>query len=366
MFLQLPAENNFAMVVHTKAAGRTSIKVTVRCLNTSSGQFEGNLLELSDEVQILVFEKLQLFYPECQPEQILMPMNSQLKLHTNREGAAFVSSRVLRCFPNSSVIEEDGQGLLKAGSIAGTAVLEVTSIEPFGVNQTTITGVQVAPVTYLRISSQPKLYTAQGRTLSAFPLGMSLTFTVKFYNSIGEKFHTHNTQLYLALNRDDLLLIGPGNRNYTYMAQAVNRGVTLVGLWDRRHPGMADYVPVAVEHAIEPDTKLTFVGDVICFSTQLLNQKGEPGTWMISTDSILQTDIVTGVGVARSPGIATIFHNIPGVVRTYREVAVNASSRFTLSYDLKTYLTSTPNSTVFQLFFTTSSDGTNLKGQDLL
>ncbi|KAB0386578.1 hypothetical protein FD755_001534 [Muntiacus reevesi] len=362
VFLQLPVENNFAMVVHTKAAGRTNIKVTVRCMNSSSGQFEGNLLELSDEVQILVFEKLQLFYPECQPEQILMPMNSQLKLHTNREGAAFVSSRVLKCFPNSSVIEDDGEGLLKAGSIAGTAVLEVTSTEPFGVNQTTITGVQVAPVTYLRMSSHPKLYTAQGRTLSAFPLGMSLTFIVQFYNSIGEKFHTHNTQLYLALNRDDLLLIGPGNRNYTYMAQAVNRGVTLVGLWDRRHPGMADYIPVSVEHAIEPDTKLTFVGDVICFRTYLLNQHGEPGMWMISADNILQTDIVTGVGVARSPGIATIFHDIPGLVKTYREVVVNASSRLTLSYDLKTYLTNTPNSTVFKLFITAGRNGINLKG----
>ncbi|XP_069933785.1 nuclear pore membrane glycoprotein 210-like isoform X2 [Oryctolagus cuniculus] len=362
VFLQLQVENNFAMVVRTKAAGRTSIKVTVRCMNSSSGQLEGNSLELSDEVQILVFEKLQLFYPECQPEQILMPMNSQLKLYTNREGAAFVSSRVLRCFPNSSVIEEDGEGLLKAGSIAGTAVLEVTSIEPFGVNQTTITGVQVAPVTYLRMSSQPKLYTAQGRTLSAFPLGMSLTFVVQFYNSIGEKFHTHNTQLYLALNRDDLLLIGPGNRNYTYMAQAVNRGVTIVGLWDRRHPGMADYIPVAVEHAIEPDTKLTFVGDVICFSTHLVNQHGESGVWMISAGNILQTDIVTGVGVARSPGTATIFHDIPGVVKTYREVVVNASSRLTLSYDLKTYLTNTPNSTAFKLFITTGRNGVNLKG----
>ncbi|XP_055216102.1 nuclear pore membrane glycoprotein 210-like isoform X4 [Gorilla gorilla gorilla] len=362
VFLQLPVEHNFAMVVHTKAAGRTSIKVTVHCMNISSGQFEGNLLELSDEVQILVFEKLQLFYPECQPEQILMPINSQLKLHTNREGAAFLSSRVLKCFPNSSVIEEDGEGLLKAGSIAGTAVLEVTSIEPFGVNQTTITGVQVAPVTYLRVSSQPKLYTAQGRTLSAFPLGMSLTFTVQFYNSIGEKFHTHNTQLYLALNRDDLLLIGPGNKNYTYMAQAVNRGLTLVGLWDRRHPGMADYIPVAVEHAIEPDTKFTFVGDIICFSTHLVSQHGEPGIWMISANNILQTDIVTGVGVARSPGTAMIFHDIPGVVKTYREVVVNASSRLMLSYDLKTYLTNTLNSTVFKLFITTGRNGVNLKG----
>ncbi|XP_031230448.1 nuclear pore membrane glycoprotein 210-like isoform X2 [Mastomys coucha] len=361
VFLQLPAENNFAMVVHTKAAGRTTIKVTVHSKNSSFGQFEGDLLELSDEIQILVFEKLQLFYADCQPEQILMPMNSQLKLHTNREGTAFVSSRVLKCFPNSSVIEEDGEGLLRSGSIAGTAVVEVTSIEPFGVNQTTITGVQVAPVTYLRLSSYPKLYTAQGRTLSAFPLGMSLTFIVEFYNNIGEKFHTHNTRLYMALNRDDLLLIGPGTRNYTYMAQAVNKGVTVVGLWDQRHPGMADYIPVAVEHAIEPDTKLIFVGDVICFSTQLVNQHGEPGVWMISPNNIVQTDTVTGVGVARNPGTATIFHDIPGVVKTFREVVVNASSQLTFSYDPKTYLTNIPNATVFKLFISTGRN-VNLRG----
>ena len=47
---------------------------------------------------------------------------------------------------------------------------------------------------------------------------------------------------------------------------------------------------------------------------------GEPGMWMISADNILQIDIVTGVGVARSPGMATIFHDIPGLVKTYREV----------------------------------------------
>ncbi|XP_070641695.1 nuclear pore membrane glycoprotein 210-like isoform X9 [Bos indicus] len=196
VFLQLPVENNFAMVVHTKAAGRTNIKVTVHCMNSSSGQFEGNLLELSDEVQILVFEKLQLFYPECQPEQILMSMNSQLKLHTNRH-----------CCVRSH-----------------------------------------------------------------------------FYRTFWSK---------------------PNNYNWG---------------------------------------------------------SGEPGIWMISADNILQTDIVTGVGVARSPGTATIFHDIPGLVKTYREVVVNASSRLTLSYDLKTYLTNTPNSAVFKLFITAGRNGINLKG----
>ncbi|KAL1772273.1 nuclear pore membrane glycoprotein 210-like isoform X1 [Sigmodon hispidus] len=329
-------------------------------------EFEANLIYRKQENKLIIQIWNGTCYSTCHSTGHMLGVQllyCRLEVNSNlMEGTAFVSSRVLKCFPNSSVIEEDGQGLLRSGSIAGTAVLEVTSVEPFGINQTTITGVQVAPVAYLRVSSYPKLYTAQGRTLSAFPLGMSLTFIVEFYNNIGEKFHTHNTRLYMALNRDDLLLIGPGNRNYTYMAQAVNRGVTVVGLWDQRHPGMADYIPVAVEHAIEPDTKLTFVGDVICFSTYLVNQHGEPGVWMISTNNIIQTDTVTGVGVARSPGTATIFHDIPGVVKTFREVVVNASSRLTLSYDLKTYLTNTPNATVFKLFISTGRNDINLKG----
>lgn len=50
------------MVVHTKAAGRTTIKVTVRSKNSSFGQFEGSLLELSDEIQILVSTHLNLAF----------------------------------------------------------------------------------------------------------------------------------------------------------------------------------------------------------------------------------------------------------------------------------------------------------------
>ncbi|XP_074836605.1 nuclear pore membrane glycoprotein 210-like isoform X2 [Carettochelys insculpta] len=319
--LHVVPENNFAMIVHTKAAGKTSIKVTVQCLNVSAGQFEGNTAELSDEVQILVFDKLLLFSPECPAEQILMSTNSQLKLYTNREGAALVSSRILQCFPNSSVIEERGQGLLRAGAITGTAVIEVTSLELFGVNQTIITGVRVAPVSYLRISTSPQLYTTSSTSLMAFPLGMALTLTVQFYDNTGEKFHAQNTQLYLALNRDDLLLIRPGNKNYTYIAQAVNRGMTVLGIWDEKHPGMADYIHVPVEHAIEPDlSKLLAVGDVICLSTPLVNQEGEPGLWQVSPTGILEMDPVSGAAFIKNAGTATIFHDIPGIVKTYREV----------------------------------------------
>ncbi|XP_054829282.1 nuclear pore membrane glycoprotein 210-like [Eublepharis macularius] len=361
--LQLSPESNFAMVVHARTAGRTSIKVTVQALDAHSRQFEGNLTELADEVQILVFDKLQLFSPECPTEQILMSMNSQLKLLTNRDGAAFVSFQLLQCHPNSSIIEDDGHGLLKAGAVTGTAVLELTSLEPFGVNQTVITGVRVAPVSYLRLSSSPKLYVASRMPLRAFPLGMALTFTVQFYDSIGEKFHTQNTQLYLALNRDDLLLIRPSNKNFTYVAQAVNRGVTLVGIWDEKHPGMADYIPVPVEHAIEPDLSQPLaLGDVVCFSTPLVNQEGEPGTWQISPNDVLELEMMTGVAFAKNPGKATIFHDIPGIVKTYREVVVSSSLRLSLHLGPKNFLTNTPNSSEFRVFIATSNIGTTLRG----
>lgn len=52
-----------------------------------------------------------------------------------REEAASVSFQVLQCYPNSSVLEEHDQGLLRAGAITGIALLEVTSQEVFGVRQ---------------------------------------------------------------------------------------------------------------------------------------------------------------------------------------------------------------------------------------
>ncbi|KAJ1080979.1 hypothetical protein NDU88_001166 [Pleurodeles waltl] len=264
-------ENSFSVVLHTKAAGRTGLKVTVHCQNVSTGQFEGDILELSDEVQILV-----------------------------------------------------------------------------------------APVSYLRISTSPKLHTVSGALLTAFPLGMALTLTIHFYDSIGEMFHAQNTRLHLAMNRDDLLLIGPGKKNYTYAAQAVNRGVTLLGIWDQKHPGLADYIPLPVEHAITPNLlEPVAVGDVICFTTPLVNKDGEPGLWHISTSDIMDVDTISGAAVAKRPGKATVFYDIPGMLRTYREVVVN-SSTLALTISPRSYLTNTPNSTETHLLIATSRRGYSL------
>ncbi|XP_040508537.1 nuclear pore membrane glycoprotein 210-like isoform X7 [Gallus gallus] len=361
--IQLPAQNNVAMVVYTRAAGRTSIRVKVQCLNASAGQFEGNVTELTDEIQVLVFEKLFVFSPLFSTEQILMSTNSQLKLYTNREGAAFVSFQILQCYPNSSVLEERDQGLLRAGPITGIAALEVTSLELFGVNQTIVTSIQVAPISYLRISVSPQIYTTGGVSLAAFPLGMSLLITVEFYNSIGEKFHAQHAQLHLSVNRDDLLLIRPANKNHSYVAQAVSRGVTLLTVQDRKRPGVVDYIPVPVECAIQPELpRALAVGDVVCFSSPLVSQEGDPGTWHVSPPAVLTIDSASGAALAKSSGTAMVFHDIPGIVNTYREVSVNGSSRLHLRTGQKSYLTNAPNSSAFHVLIATSSGRETLQG----
>ncbi|MCI4387096.1 hypothetical protein PGIGA_G00070160 [Pangasianodon gigas] len=82
--IKLSAEHSFAMSVSGRSKGRTGLKVVVRATVPEAGHLWGNKLELSDEIQIQVYEKLQLLNPEVQAEEILMSPNSLLKLQTNR------------------------------------------------------------------------------------------------------------------------------------------------------------------------------------------------------------------------------------------------------------------------------------------
>uniref|UniRef100_A0A4W3J8U5 Nucleoporin 210 like n=1 Tax=Callorhinchus milii TaxID=7868 RepID=A0A4W3J8U5_CALMI len=307
--LELSPEQNFAMVIHSIAQGKTGLKVTVKTLNPSAGQFEGNVGSFYDEIQMMVFGKLQLLPLSFPAEEILMSPNTHLKLQTTRDGVAYVTYEVQNCHINNSVIREDGNGILISGPTTGSSTLKVTALEYFGLNQTIVTGLRVTPVAYLRIQSSPALYVAKNEELTALPLGMTLTFTVHFYDLTGDK--------------DDLLLIGPGTRNNSYVAQAANVGLTLLGVWDKKHPGIADYIPIPVQYAIWPNvTTHVVLSDVICFTSPLVDQEGEAGAWHLSTTDILQIDPTSGLVVTRSSGTATVYYDIPGVVRTYREVTL--------------------------------------------
>ncbi|NWI71502.1 PO210 protein, partial [Todus mexicanus] len=120
--------------------------------------------------------------------------------------------------------------------------------------------------------------------------------------------------------RDDFVQIGKGATNNTFIIRTVNVGLTLLKVWAAEHSGIADYVPLPVQHAIFPELLDVVVGDVLCLSTSLRSQEGLPGVWSSSLSNVLQVDSKTGVAVARDSGVVTVYYEIPGSLKTYREV----------------------------------------------
>ncbi|KAM9533500.1 nuclear pore membrane glycoprotein 210 isoform 1-T1 [Guaruba guarouba] len=326
---QLPAKYNFAMDVYGRVKGKTGLKVVVKVLDPAANQFYSMARELSDEIQIQVFEKLHLITPEVETEQILMTPNSFIKLQTNRDRVASLSYRVLAGPEKVPVVKIDETGFLNSGSLIGSSTIEVISQESFGINQTIVATVKVCPISYLRISMSPVLHTQSKEALLALPLGVTLTFTVHFHDNSGDIFHSHNSVLNFATNRDDFVQFGKGATNNTFVIRTVNVGLTLLKVWDAEQSGIADYIPLPVQHAIFPELTDVVVGDVLCLSTSLLNQEGPPGTWSSSLSSVLQVDPKTGAAAAREAGVVTIYYEIPGSLKTYREVLINVPQRTT-------------------------------------
>ncbi|KAM4737044.1 LOW QUALITY PROTEIN: nuclear pore membrane glycoprotein 210 [Anableps anableps] len=326
--VELQPEHSFGMTVTGRTRGRTGLKVVLRVSDPVAQQLEGNVLELRDEIQIQVYDKLHMLNPQVEAEEILMAPNSVLRLQTNRDGMGLLSYRMLDSPDKLVVAQVDNKGFLLSGSLTGISSLLVTSQEIFGVNQTLILTVKVVPVSYVRFSTSPVLNTLTRESLNAFPLGILLTFTVHFHASTGEALHSSNSQLTFSTNRDDLVQLGVGPSNHSLTVRTVNVGLTLLALWDSENMGVADYVPLPVEHAIhmDADSKLV-VGDVICFQAKLTNPDGAYGMWSSSSSGVLQVDPKSGAAVARDSGTVTVYYEMPGVLKTYREVIVEAPTR---------------------------------------
>ncbi|KAL8212459.1 UNVERIFIED_CONTAM: hypothetical protein K2H54_047229, partial [Gekko kuhli] len=310
-----------------------------------------------------VFEKLVILNIET--EQILMSPNSFFKVQTNRDRVASLSYRILDDQDRIPVVQIDERGLLHSGSLIGLATVEVIGQEPFGINQTLIVAVKVAPVSYLRISMSPVLHTKTNEVLEALPLGTTMTLTIHFHDNSGDIFHSQNSVVSFATNRDDFIQVGKGVSNNTLIIRTMNVGLTVLMVWDAEHSNIADYVPLLVQHVIYPELRDIVVGDVICFSSSLVNQEGLSGMWSSSLNGVLQIDPKTGVAVARNSGTVTIYYEIPGLFKTYREVLVNVPQRIVAIYisGTKTSLEGISSSKVIVKIGHSSR---NMKGECLL
>lgn len=66
-----------------------------------------------------------------------------------RDGLGSMSYRVLDCPDKAPLVHVDDNSHLTSGSVTGTASLQITAQESFGVNQTLILAVKVTPTFYL-------------------------------------------------------------------------------------------------------------------------------------------------------------------------------------------------------------------------
>uniref|UniRef100_A0A8C2CNG6 Nucleoporin 210 n=1 Tax=Cyprinus carpio TaxID=7962 RepID=A0A8C2CNG6_CYPCA len=239
-----------------------------------------------------------------------------------RDGLGSLSYRVLDCPDRAALVQVDDKGHLTSGSLTGTASLQISSQETFGVNQTVIIAVKVVTVSYLRLSTSPVMHTSNREAVSAIPLGAVLTFSVHFHDSTGETLHSHNSVLSFSTNRDDLVQVSKGSSNGTLTVRTVNVGLTLLRVWDSEQAGLVDFLALPVQHAIHPaGAQWLVVGDVVCFSAQFcLQTHGVSGVWSSSSSALLEIDPRTGAAVARDRGTVSVYYEIPGQLRTYREV----------------------------------------------
>ncbi|KAM8829564.1 nuclear pore membrane glycoprotein 210 isoform 1-T1 [Synchiropus picturatus] len=328
--VELPSEYNFGMVVTGQTRGRTGLKVVLKAVNPMAGQLIDDLPELKDEIQIQVYDKLHVLNPQVEADEILMAPNSILKLKTSRDDVGMLSYRMLNCADQIVVAQVDSKGVLSSGASTGISSLLVTSQESFGVNQTLILAVKVMPVSYVRFSTSPIVYTATKESQTAFPVGAVLTFNVHSHGSTGETLHSSNSDLRFSTNRDDLVQVVPGPRNQTLTIRTVNVGLTLLAVWDNENAGVADFIPLPVAQAIDPaEAERLVVGDVVCFTTPLMGQEGAHGTWSSSDNGVLQVDPKSGAAVARNFGSVSVYYEIPGVLKTYREVLVEEGMEMT-------------------------------------
>ncbi|XP_068506084.1 nuclear pore membrane glycoprotein 210-like [Syngnathus scovelli] len=327
--VELNAEHNFGMSVTGRTKGQAGLKV---------------------------YNKLYVIKPQF---EILMSPNSTFKVETSRDGEAALSYQMMNWTDQVAIAQVDDKGFLFSGPLTGMSPLLVTSQESFGVNQTLIASVKVVPVSYMRFSTSPALHTPTGESLKALPLGIVLTLTVHFHISTGETLHSSNSRVTFSTNRDDLVQIESGPDNHTLTVRTVNVGLTLLSVHDNENTAMADYIPLPVEHAILPgEAQRLVVGDVMCFTAQLTSQHGGHGIWSSSANAVLQVDSKTGAAVARNNGAATVYYEIPGVLKTYREVVVKSSPRTAATAQALPVRISKQT----EVLFTTRGQGINLIG----
>ncbi|XP_055766807.1 nuclear pore membrane glycoprotein 210-like [Salvelinus fontinalis] len=330
--------HSFSVLVRAWAAGRTSLRVTVQLANHTSASHQ----QLSDEIQILVYQEMQLAVGTSR--SILMSPYSHYALQSNKDTICPVRYALCQCVKGEGLVTVDSQGVLRAGPDTGSALLEVIAMETCGVNQTLLISVRVSPVWFVRLFSVSSLYSVGGGGLPAFPLGWTIRVRALCYDNLGQQFNAHDTLTHITTNRDDLVQVTPDSDSHSFVVQTVSGGLTVLGVQaDPTNPSLSDYTPLPVLPAISAPPHTLRPGDTLCFNTPLTGPHGQPGQWNVSSSRVLQIDPKTGAALAKHSGTVVVYYRLEDGQQALREVKVDSPAIPELSPQDDRFLTNWPD-----------------------
>ncbi|XP_056617821.1 nuclear pore membrane glycoprotein 210-like isoform X1 [Triplophysa dalaica] len=338
--------HSFSVLVRAEAPGKASIKVCMQLEQTHASN--SSLSDhLTDEIQIQVFEEIQL--AAGSPRSILMSPQSQYSLQSNKDSICPVRYVLSECVSGAGLITVNEQGVLRAGPDTGAALLEVFVMDVCGFNQTLLISVKVSAVWFVRIlAASSSLNSDAEKALPAFPLGWKINIVALYYNHMGEQFHSHNIQTTFTTNRDDLVHLTTDKDSKSFLVQTVSPGLTILMVQgDPTNPSLSDYIPLLVLPAISEPPGSLRPGDVICFNSPITNLIAQQGRWNVSSSQILQMNSETGVALAKNSGIVVVYYKLEGGQQTLRQVTVEPASVPLVSVPADRLLTNWPEASEY-------------------
>ena len=316
--MSLQEEQDFAARLRSHNPGQAIVKLVATC---PAGICQPDKQVFQDEVKIEVASPLTLIHPRS--GRLLIPQGGTARISTSRDGFSKLSYKLF-CDGvvggPDSVVSVSEEGEIGAGSVNGHAVVIVTaSEEDTGLNQSAIVHVEVGTVVGLSLSPLSLAQATPNSKHHAFPLGYSAEFKVKLHDGSGRAFDFAEIPVSYRLNRFDIVRVTPGT-NGSYVVKAASKGQVIMRVSLSLQPRISDYIRVHVGYAIIPSLAVVHVGAKICFTTHLTEESS--GEWSTGEGGVIQLSPETGVGVARSPGRAVIYHKIKGVSDTHTEITV--------------------------------------------
>ena len=142
--------------------------------------------------------------------------------------------------------------------------------------------------------------------LVSVPRGFRLKLVWSYHDALGRRFSSVRGHVVVRPSRYDLVRAGINAEDFLLTVKADNVGQVVLHIHDQVHNGLDTYLLVDVEDVIRPSHKDAVVGDVICYSTDLI----AVGKWFASEPKLIDIDPKMGLALVLTTGSSKIMYEL--------------------------------------------------------